>query len=94
MVEMLIRAGCNTLAQSHNGKSALQLAQEEDQHECVTILLAASSKVSISLSFNKCPIKIVPELFWMILFSFSSKASVPSLLICYLSSLSYEMFAH
>lgn len=78
MVEMLIRAGCNTLAQSHNGKSALQLAQEEDQHECVTILQAASSKVSISLSFSKCHIKIVPEMFWMILFSFSSKATVPS----------------
>ena len=50
MVEMLIRVGCNTLAQSHNGKTALQLAQEEDQHECTTILQSAISKVSEATS--------------------------------------------
>ena len=45
LVEALIKAGCNTLAKSHNGKSALRLAQEENQHECVTVLQAANSKV-------------------------------------------------
>ena len=58
MVEMLIRAGCNTLAHSHNGKTALQLAQEEDQHECVTLLQSATSKVSGAIStlasFPRC----------------------------------------
>lgn len=47
MVEFLIQSGANLLAQAHNGKTALQLAQEENQHECATILIAATSKVHI-----------------------------------------------
>lgn len=46
MVEFLIQSGANLLAQAHNGKTALQLSQEENQHECTTILLAATSKVN------------------------------------------------
>ena len=45
VVEILVRAGCNPLIHSTNGKTALVLAQEEEQHECATILLAAMSKV-------------------------------------------------
>lgn len=45
MVELLIQSGANLMAQAHNGKTALQLAQEESQHECATILTAATSKV-------------------------------------------------
>ena len=41
-----MRAGCSHLAQSHAGKTALQLAQEERQKEACTILQSVASKVS------------------------------------------------
>ena len=45
MVEMLVREGCNVLAQSYDCKTPLQLAQEEEKHECVTILQAVTTRV-------------------------------------------------
>lgn len=45
LVDLLIKDGCNIKAHTNNGKTALQLAQEEEQHECITMLKAASSKV-------------------------------------------------
>lgn len=45
VVEMLVREGCNATAQSYDCKTPLQLAQEEEQHECVTILQAVTSRV-------------------------------------------------
>ena len=46
VVEMLLHEGCNPQAQSQNGKTALQLAQDENQHQCTTVLTAAISKVN------------------------------------------------
>ena len=49
VVEFLIQSGADLLAKAQNGKTALQLAQEENQHECATILTAATSKVHFLL---------------------------------------------
>lgn len=45
VVEMLLKAGCNPLARTNTGKTALAIAQEEERHECATMLQAATSKV-------------------------------------------------
>ena len=44
-VDALIQAGCLVTAVSYNGKTALQLAEEENQTECIALLEAATSKV-------------------------------------------------
>ncbi len=46
---MLLHEGCNPLAVSHSGKTALQLALEENQHQVATVLTAATSKVWLAL---------------------------------------------
>ena len=66
-MEFLIQSGANLLAQAHNGKMALQLAQEENQHECATILTAATSKVTflkLMLSFFKSTVLTV--VLWLV----------------------------
>jgi hypothetical protein len=45
LVEMLLYEGCSPTALSNSGKTALQLATEESQHACVTVLTAVTSKV-------------------------------------------------
>ena len=45
MVEVLLRAGCNPATVAHNNRTAQQLAAEEEHHEAVTVLQAASAKV-------------------------------------------------
>ena len=52
-MEFLVQSGANLLAQAHNGKTALQLAQDENQHECATILTAATSKVHTHVAILK-----------------------------------------
>ena len=45
VVEVLLRAGCNLATVAHNNRTAQQLAAEEEHHEAVTVLQAASAKV-------------------------------------------------
>lgn len=47
VVDILVHSGCNIQAQSNNGKTALDLAQEERQVECIRILQTATSKVNV-----------------------------------------------
>lgn len=58
VVEMLLHEGCNPAALSHSGKTAQQLAAEENQHECVTILTAATSKVIVLVLTVSCPLAV------------------------------------
>ena len=46
VVQKLLGLGCNPAAVAHSGKTALQLASEEEHRETVTVLQAAAAKVS------------------------------------------------
>ena len=46
VVQKLLRLGCNPAAVAHSGKTAQQLATEEEHSETVTVLQAATAKVS------------------------------------------------
>ena len=57
----MIRGGANVMAESNNGKTALDLSQEEKQSGCVDILQAAVSKVCFGRSHSsssKCVHKL------------------------------------
>ena len=62
VVEMLLHEGCSPMALSQNSKTALQLAVEENQHECVTILTAASSKVTVTITMLMTWILVLEDL--------------------------------
>ena len=46
VVQKLLSLGCNPAAVAHSGKTAQQLATEEEHNETVTVLQAATAKVS------------------------------------------------
>lgn len=46
---MLLSHGCDPSAVAHNNKTAQQVASEEEHRETVTVLQAATAKVSITI---------------------------------------------
>jgi hypothetical protein len=53
VVQKLLGLGSNPVAVAHSGKTAQQLASEEEHRETVTVLQAAAAKMSQEPTYNR-----------------------------------------